>query len=126
APVARPIGHLNDLTPGRAVPFLWPDEASPALLIRLGRGAAGGVGPDRDVVAFSALCTHQGCPVQFENGRFLCPCHYSQFDPCLGGQCYQGPATECLPQIRLRLDADGALYVEGCDGLIWGRLETPR
>lgn len=80
----------------------------------------GGVGPERDVVAFSAVCTHLGCVVEVRDRRTVCPCHLSMFDPRVGGRCYQGPAPTRLARIRLRLD-DGVLYAIGAEGEVWGR-----
>jgi arsenite oxidase small subunit len=119
------IAKATDLTTGVAVSFNYPDEKSPALLVKLGRPALGGVGPAGDIVAFSSLCTHLGCPVQFQQDHFLCPCHYSKFDPALNGQAFQGLATQYLPQIQLRLDPKTQeLFAEGIDGLVWGRVEN--
>ena len=62
---------------------------------------AGGVGPNRDIVAYSMLCTHMGCPVSYDAGTsasFKCPCHFSMFDAELGGQMICGQATENLPR----------------------------
>jgi arsenite oxidase small subunit len=114
------------LKQGEPVSFSYPDESAPSYLVKLGRPALGGVGQDKDIVAFSSLCTHMGCPVRFQEGRFVCPCHFSQFDPAVNGQCFQGLATEYLPQIRLRIDEAGDIFAEGIDGLIWGRIENPR
>jgi len=82
------------------------------------------VGKDRDIVAFSALCTHMGCPVQYEKGRFICRCHYSMFDPAKAGQPYQGLASSWLPQIPLRMDGKGDIYAVAVAGLIWGRVKN--
>lgn len=119
------IAKVSDLVAGTAVDFTYPDERSLALLVKLGRPALGGVGPAGDIVAFSSLCTHMGCPVQFRQDHFLCPCHYSKFDPAANGQAFQGLATQYLPQIQLRFDPKtGELFAEGIDGLIWGRVEN--
>ena len=48
--------------------FKYPfeDDAlfSACMLVKLGTLAGGGVGPDKDIVAFSTLCTHMGGPMQ--------------------------------------------------------------
>ncbi|MEW5862754.1 MAG: Rieske 2Fe-2S domain-containing protein [Pseudomonadota bacterium] len=48
----------------------------------MGRPVPGGVGPNRDIVAFGTLCTHMGCPVSYDAAirTFRCGCHYSVFD----------------------------------------------
>jgi arsenite oxidase small subunit len=73
------------------------------------------------VVAYSAVCTHLGCVVAVKDGRFVCPCHASMFDPAAGGRCYQGPASTALPRVRLMVDGDGAVRATGLDGVVWGR-----
>ncbi len=53
------------------------------------------------VHAFSATCTHQGCPVsQVQNGVIDCPCHGSQFDAKTGAV-VTGPATRGLPPVAV-------------------------
>ena len=60
------------------------------------------------VVAFSAICTHKGCPVQPEQKGLACPCHGSLFDTATGAV-LQGPATEPLPPVTVTLDGDKIL-----------------
>jgi arsenite oxidase small subunit len=91
--------------------------------MKMGRRVQGGVGPDGDIVAFSTLCTHMGCPLQYDvqARAFKCGCHYSQFDPEMGGQMICGQATENLPQVTLAVSSDGAVTATGIEGLIYGR-----
>lgn len=57
-----------------------------------------------EVVAFSAVCTHQGCTVAPGSGTQLdCPCHGSRFDAATG-QVLRGPAQEPLPAVPVALD----------------------
>lgn len=120
----RRVAALNELCVGQPVDFHYPDDASPCIMLKLGKAAPGGVGPDGDVVAYSMLCTHQGCPVNFDPSTVTlkCPCHYSIFDAELGGQMVVGQATENLPQITLEVDQnDGSIHAVAVNGLIYGR-----
>ncbi|GAA1061228.1 Rieske (2Fe-2S) protein [Agromyces bracchium] len=58
-----------------------------------------------EVVAFSAICTHQGCTVAPEGAALICPCHGSTFDPATG-DVEQGPALEPLPSVPVSVDGD--------------------
>lgn len=87
------------------------------LLIKLGSGEYRPA-PERkdwavdDVVAFSKVCTHAGCPVGLYepvSHRLYCPCHQSVFNVLEGCEPESGPATRALPQLPLTLDADGYL-----------------
>ena len=65
-----------------------------------------------NIVAYSKLCTHVGCPVglyQAEQGLLLCPCHQSTFDVLDGARPVFGPAARSLPQLPLAVDDDGYL-----------------
>ncbi len=104
--------------------FNYPDEDSPCLLIKTGQACPGGVGPDADIVAYSALCSHQGCPLSYDvEGRVLqCHCHFSIFDPELNGQMICGQATASQPRILLAYDAEtDSIAAVGVEGLIYGR-----
>jgi Rieske Fe-S protein len=61
-----------------------------------------------EVVAFSAICTHQGCPVQPEQKGLACPCHGSLFDTATGAV-LKGPATDPLPPVTVTLAGDKVL-----------------
>ena len=59
------------------------------------------------VVAYSAICTHQGCPVNMwtsaQNALF-CSCHGSVYDPRNAAQVLDGPAPRRLPSLGLTLE----------------------
>ena len=121
---SKTVGHAKKLKKGVAVSFTYPDAASPCTLVKTGKRVLGGVGPDGDIVAYSSLCTHMGCPVAFDaqSATFKCPCHYSTFDAEMGGQMVAGQATENLPRILLEHDpADDSIQAVAVDGLIYGR-----
>ena len=61
------------------------------------------------VVAYSGVCTHQGCPVNMwskERGAFVCSCHGSLFNPRNGAEVMAGPAPLPLAALSLKI-ADG-------------------
>jgi arsenite oxidase small subunit len=121
---ATAVGNANKLAVNEAVNFSYPDSSSPCAMIRMGKEVPGGVGPDKDIVAYSTLCTHMGCPVSYspEARTFKCPCHFSVFDSEKAGQMVTGQATEDLPRIQLSHNADtGEIKAIGVDGLIFGR-----
>ena len=103
---------------------IWPEgainhERSSVLLVRLQQPA---VEPTRvewvvsDLVAYSKVCTHAGCPVALYRERdnaLFCPCHQSTFDPSRGAVPTFGPAARSLPQLPLGTDAEGYLVALG-------------
>ena len=67
------------------------------------------------VVAYSAVCTHQGCPVsmwQAQAKTLFCACHASQFDPLDRARVVDGPAPRRLPMLPIKMVA-GVLTVAG-------------
>ena len=54
---------------------------------------------DGEFKAFSAICTHQGCPVgSVEDGVIVCPCHNSHFDITSGDPVSgPGPGAAAVP-----------------------------
>ena len=122
APASKKIAKLSELKPGEAVSFTYPQDEA-AVLIDLGRRVGGGIGPQGSVVAFSALCQHMGCPVNFEAQRsqLVCSCHASVFDPARGGDCIEGPSTRGLPRIALKIEGDTVFATGITGGLVYGR-----
>lgn len=120
----KAAGKASAMPVNQAVNFNYPDDSSPCYAIRMGNPVPGGVGPNRDIVAYSAMCTHMGCPVTYDGGSrtFKCGCHFSIFDPENHGQMVCGQATEDLPRIKLEYDAaTDTVHAVGVDGLIYGR-----
>lgn len=59
--------------------------------------------PDaKTVVAHSAICTHQGCTVQANGKKLVCPCHGSQFD-AFTGAVLNGPAAQPLASVAVKV-----------------------
>lgn len=120
----RNVGKAGAMPVNQAVSFSYPDPSSPCVALRMGSAVPGGVGPNKDIVAYSILCTHMGCPVAYESGTkvFKCNCHFSMFDAENGGQMICGQATEDLPRVLLEHDAKtDTVSAVGVDGLIYGR-----
>ena len=118
------VATLSALSDGDVVDFKYPTELSAVSLVKLGRRADGGIGPDGDVVAFGTDCTHMGCPLagtfKVEHGILgPCGCHFTTFDLGRRGSVVLGQATENLPQILLDLDGDD-IYAVGTLGILYG------
>jgi len=67
------------------------------------------------VVAYSAICTHQGCPVSMwkaDAKALFCSCHAAQFDPKERARVINGPAPRRLPVLPVRI-VDGTLTAAG-------------
>jgi arsenite oxidase small subunit len=94
--------------------FNYPLDDEPNVMVKLGQKAPGGVGPDGDVVAFSLMCTHAGCPYDVNGSVGECPCHGSSFDLANSGAVLHGPAQTPLPQVVLDYDATtGDIFATG-------------
>lgn len=104
--------------------FSYPLEGHRNFLVKLGEPAAGGIGPDDDVVGFNYACTHMGCPMDgtYDDDHSQlgpCGCHMTRFDLTNHGQVIMGHATQDLPQILLTVEGDD-IYAVGVTGLIYG------
>ncbi len=70
--------------------------------------------------AYSAICTHMGCSVEwypqkqfsFDFPHLFCPCHQSVFDIFHGAKVLAGPAPRPLPQLPLMI-ADNEIVAAG-------------
>ena len=62
-------------------------------------------------LAYSAVCTHEGCTVGYDPGvnQFACPCHGARFDGA-SGDVVRGPARDPLQKYTVA-ESGGTLYV---------------
>jgi arsenite oxidase small subunit len=120
------LANVGDLTVNEPLDVTYPDDEAPGVLIKLGTGVTGGVGPDGDIVGFTTVCPHQGFPLIYNAGdkTLNCPGHYSRFDCERSGLEIWGQATQNLPQYQLRVDDKGDIYADGIDELLYGRLSN--
>jgi Rieske Fe-S protein len=144
----RPLKAAN-LLAGEQYVFTYPFAATPCFLLNLGQPVAGrkalrtvagrrydwpgGVGPQRSLVAYSAICAHKmahptagisyisyrprrdgGDPAA---GVIGCCAENSRYDPASGAQVLDGPADQPLAAIVLEHDtASDGLYALGTLG----------
>ena len=121
------FGELGDLW--SMVLFTLKTQAgeTSALALRVPVAVPGGLSVDeKHYLAFSRVCTHQGCPVSLrrdlgtlevafnyraEHPVLACPCHLSIFAPLEAGKAVSGPAREPLPRVQLKRYGDELLAV---------------
>ncbi len=120
------IASLDDVRLDEEFPFQYPsdDPFATNVLVKLGEEAGGGVGPDKDIVAFHQLCTHMGGPLvgtYKKEHKVLgpCPFHLTTFDLTRHGMVVSGHATESLPQVILEVE-ENEIYAKGFMGLLYG------
>ena len=120
------LANISQLKLNQPLEITYPDKDSPGVLLKLGARVRDGAGPDGDIVAFSTMCPHRGFGLIYraDDRTLNCPAHYSRFDCEKGGQQIIGQATQNLPQFVLRIDAEGDIFAEGVDELIYGRLSN--
>ena len=143
--------QADELIIGEPYLFFYPYVTTPCLLINLGTeianskaGAgdwAGGVGPGKSIVAYSAICSHKMShpareisfinyrhdPINFyshdegktieKSGLISCCSERSVYDPADGARVLGGPAPQPLAAITLKHDAaNGQLIATGSHG----------
>ncbi len=125
--VRQKIANINDLPPNNRLVFTYPVTGDPErdkdpfrkfLLIKL---------PDGTLKAYSMVCVHLWCLVDYkpERRQIECPCHGSIYDPETG-VAFKGPAAaqpnKTLPEVKLEIDENGDIYAVGVVGVIgYGR-----
>lgn len=73
------------------------------------------------IVAYSAICTHMGCTVDWHPKpqtaaaypHMFCPCHQSMYNIFEGAKVVSGPAPRPLPQLPIKLGANNEIVADG-------------
>lgn len=99
-----PIARVDQVPPGGAFYFNYPDPDDQAMLLHL---------PGGEFVAYSQKCTHLSCATYYqpERDRLFCPCHEGVFD-VRTGEPTAGPPQRRLPRIVLHREGDLLMAVE--------------
>lgn len=97
-----PAGSRTDIPLGKGK--VVPMGSKPVIVVNQAQG----------VVAFSAICTHLGCVVGFDDasGLIVCPCHDGRFNPGTGAV-VSGPPPAPLAPITVNLEGDKIFLVSG-------------
>lgn len=103
------IPGAMELERGKWLVYKYPNEKTPAMLIRRENG---------EYISFLQKCPHLACPVSYhpageEHGEHIgCHCHNGKFD-IESGKGTQGPPRELRPlrQVVLRVEKDQVIAV---------------
>ncbi len=76
-------------------------------VVALGSKPAIVINTEQGVHAFSAICTHLGCVVAWNDlaGVIQCPCHDGRFNP-VSGAVVSGPPPAPLPPLTVSIEGD--------------------
>jgi Rieske Fe-S protein len=123
----RPVARLDDLEVGKPRLAVLSDSRRDAWTLHPS-DLIGRVWlirhPSNQVDAFTTICPHLGCSVNFTGTEFLCPCHGGRFD--LAGRRkeeagHSNPAPRGMDSLEVRLQ-DGIVEVK-YESFIQGRHE---
>jgi cytochrome b6-f complex iron-sulfur subunit len=83
-------------------------------VVAMGSAPAVVVNTEQGVRAFSAICTHLGCVVAWNDlaGVIQCPCHDGRFNP-VSGAVVSGPPPSPLAPIDVSVEGDQIFLVQG-------------
>ena len=95
---ANAIASISDLNVGSALQIKLA-SGDPGILIRTATDA---------VCAFSAVCTHEGCSVDYDSvsKELICPCHGARFDPLQNGKAIGGPTRTPLTELPVKISGE--------------------
>jgi cytochrome b6-f complex iron-sulfur subunit len=109
-PSKAAAGESGRVEVGKTVDFpvgqgkVVPVNDKPVIVVNTAQGG---------LKAYSAICTHLGCIVAWDQPRqfILCPCHDGRFNP-INGAVISGPPPTPLPAVPIIVEGD-AVYVTG-------------
>jgi len=114
APVAGiPVATVSKVQKKGTASFTIPNDApaplpagDPGIIVQL---------PDGTFVAYDAVCTHEGCRVEWDAGAsvIFCPCHGAVFDAANNAAVLAGPTNQPLTPLPLVIDtASGKILLQ--------------
>jgi thiosulfate dehydrogenase [quinone] large subunit len=100
--MGKPIATLAEV-PVDGRKLFTAADGSPAILFRTKAG----------VFAYSRICTHQGCTINYDeqSNTLLCPCHGAQFDQDAAGKVLNGPATTPIAVIKVAIKGQNIVQI---------------
>jgi len=121
------VANIKHLLVNKAFIFNYPLTNTPNILVKLGEKAENGIGPDGDIVAFSAICQHLGCYMHYDSSYRLhggpempdvpvdhSPCHEGFYDLLRNAKVVGGPPPRPVPAVIMELEtSSGDLYAVG-------------
>lgn len=109
-----PSRRSNAAAGGKVLVATTPDIASGGgKVVAMGSKPAIVVNTDQGVRAYSAICTHLGCVVAWNDmlGVIQCPCHDGRFNP-LSGTVVSGPPPGPLPALTVTVEGEQIFLAE--------------
>ena len=98
SPATRVLAKVSDVPVGSVFQYSNPVDGTPGYLFQPTSGT---------FIAYSAVCSHQGCIVNFakEQNMFQCPCHGATYDGTTG-EVTGGPAPLPLDKPAIKVVGD--------------------
>jgi cytochrome b6-f complex iron-sulfur subunit len=97
------VGKTVDFPAGQGK--VVPVNDKPVIVVNTAQGG---------LKAFSAICTHLGCIVAWDQPRqfILCPCHDGRFN-AINGAVISGPPPAPLPELPVTVEGDTVYVTSG-------------
>ena len=125
------LATVSNLSTNTPLSFYYPLDNEPNIIVKLGVAVDTGVGPNKDIIAYSDLCQHLGCNPGFvASGQsppcnpsykaagpvMYCCCHGSIYDMTSAAKVIGGPAKFPVPRVVLEVDSSGNIFATGMAG----------